>query len=1086
VANAGAGQSAIINSTFATALRAKVTDLNNNPVSGVVVTFNAPANGASGAFANSTTATTVTTDANGVATAAPFTANGTAGLYSISASINGGSTSTAFSLTNAKANQTIVVNPHAPAVATFNTQFSVSAVSSAGLPVSYSSSGACTNNGPTFTMNSGTGVCTVKYDQGGDANHNAAQTMTETVTAQKAVQSITFDAIAGKVFGDSDFNLSATSGSGLSVSFAASGNCTNAGSTVHLSGAGSCTINASQAGNPDYDVAPNIARSFQIAKAGSTTIVTVGDASYDGGAHGASATATGAGGLNQDLPVSYTGRNGTIFSSASAPTNAGDYTASATFDGDANHNGSSDSKNFAIARASQTIDFSALSNRTFGDADFAVSASSSSGLSVGFAASGQCTISGLNVSITGAGLCTITASQLGDVNYNAAAEVPRSFQIDKATQTIAFAALADKTFGEADFAVSASSSSGLSVDFVASGQCAIFGPNVHVTSAGVCTITASQPGDVNYKAAAEVPRSFQIDKATQTITFAALADKTFGEADFTVSAVSSASLPVGFAASGQCTISGLNVHLSGAGVCTITASQGGDSNHDSAPEIARTFQIAKAATATQLSYAIGSDQGAMFTAAVTSAAGTPNGTVTFKNDGTTIASCSDVLLNSGHASCAVSALPAGTHTFIAEYSGEANFNASNGTFIGGQLDSVFEFSQATYVVGERGGSVAITVKRSGDVSAASSVEYLTDDGSVPSVAVPCSLVTGFALERCDYTRASGTLQFAANETEKSFVILVNDDSYVEGPEITSLKLSNPGAGASLGTQSAATLRITDDVVESIDNPVDDGANFVRQHYHDFLNREPDADGLKFWTGNLAECDTGGCDERKRVDTSAAFFLSIEFQETGYLVQRFYKAAFGDAGGASTLGGPHQLAVPIIRLREFLHDTQEIEQGVIVNQTGWQEQLENRKQAFAREFVSREDFRRAYPDALNAEQFVTRLDAHAGQVLTEAELAQLEAVFGGPNASSADAVKRAQVVRTLAENQNLQQREFNRAFVLMQYFGYLRRNPDDAQDTDYTGYDFWLTKLNQFNGNYINAEMVKAFISSSEYRQRFGQ
>ena len=64
--------------------------------------------------------------------------------------------------------------------------------------------------------------------------------------------------------------------------------------------------------------------------------------------------------------------------------------------------------------------------------------------------------------------------------------------------------------------------------------------------------------------------------------------------------------------------------------------------------------------------------------------------------------------------------------------------------------------------------------------------------------------------------------------------------------------------------------------------------------------------------------------------------------------------------------------------------------------------------------------------------------------------------------------------------------YNDSFVLMQYFGYLRRNPDDAQDTDYSGYDFWLTKLNQFNGNYINAEMVKAFITSSEYRQRFGQ
>ena len=81
--------------------------------------------------------------------------------------------------------------------------------------------------------------------------------------------------------------------------------------------------------------------------------------------------------------------------------------------------------------------------------------------------------------------------------------------------------------------------------------------------------------------------------------------------------------------------------------------------------------------------------------------------------------------------------------------------------------------------------------------------------------------------------------------------------------------------------------------------------------------------------------------------------------------------------------------------------------------------------------------------------------------------------------------RAQALRQVAENQNLATAEFNRAFVLMQFIGYLRRNPNDLPDADYTGYDFWLTKLNQFNGNYINAEMVKAFISSGEYRGRFG-
>jgi hypothetical protein len=79
-----------------------------------------------------------------------------------------------------------------------------------------------------------------------------------------------------------------------------------------------------------------------------------------------------------------------------------------------------------------------------------------------------------------------------------------------------------------------------------------------------------------------------------------------------------------------------------------------------------------------------------------------------------------------------------------------------------------------------------------------------------------------------------------------------------------------------------------------------------------------------------------------------------------------------------------------------------------------------------------------------------------------------------------------VHRAEAEDPDLNTAEFIRAFVLMQYFEYLKRNSNDPQDTDYTGYDFWLTKLKQFNCNFVNAEMVKAFFTSSEYRQRFGQ
>src|SRR4029079_10770160 len=152
--------------------------------------------------------------------------------------------------------------------------------------------------------------------------------------------------------------------------------------------------------------------------------------------------------------------------------------------------------------------------------------------------------------------------------------------------------------------------------------------------------------------------------------------------------------------------------------------------------------------------------------------------------------------------------------------------------------------------------------------------------------------------------------------------------------------------------------------------------------------------------------------------------------------------------------------------------------VVVGQGNWQQQLDDNKNSFAAEFVQRPQFTTAFPASLTAAQFVDALNANAGNPLTQPVRDQLVSDL------SSNAKTRAQVLRAVAENQNLINSEFNRAFVLMQFFGYLRRNPNDPQDSDYTGYDFWLTKLNQFNGNFIEAEMVKAFLSSTEYRQSF--
>jgi hypothetical protein len=374
------------------------------------------------------------------------------------------------------------------------------------------------------------------------------------------------------------------------------------------------------------------------------------------------------------------------------------------------------------------------------------------------------------------------------------------------------------------------------------------------------------------------------------------------------------------------------------------------------------------------------------------------------------------------------------------------------------------------------------VTRTANTTTAASVDYATSDNAGGQ---NCSVANGLASSRCDYISAFGTLNFAAGETSKTITILTIDDSYLEGPETFTVTLSN-AKGAILGPLQTKSVTITDNESGANGpNPISTTSFFVRQHYLDFFSREPDASGLAFWIQNIDGCSPQpSCSEIQHINTSAAFFLSTEFQQTGYLVERIYKASFGDGSGTSTIGGQHALGVPIIRLNEFLADTQEIGQGVIVNQGNWQQQLENNKQAFTSEFVQRSRFAGAFPTSWTPAQFVDALFMNAG--ITPSSTDRTTAINEFASASNtADMAARGRVLREVAENTTLAQQEFNRAFVLMQYFGYLRRNPNDPQDSDYTGYDFWLIKLNQFNGNYVAAEMVKAFIVSTEYRNRFG-
>ncbi len=318
--------------------------------------------------------------------------------------------------------------------------------------------------------------------------------------------------------------------------------------------------------------------------------------------------------------------------------------------------------------------------------------------------------------------------------------------------------------------------------------------------------------------------------------------------------------------------------------------------------------------------------------------------------------------------------------------------------------------------------------------------------------------------RLTVTDAQGTYRFDNVETNGFYTVAPSRANFSFSPAQRSF------SALGLHTNAAFNATLTSGFV----NPLDTTEYFVRQQYLDFLGREPDEAGFNFWVNNIESCgENVQCREAKRIDTSAAFFLSIEFQQTGYLVYKTYKAAYGDLPNAP---------VPI-RLSEFKPDTAEIGHGVVVNQAGWETVLENNKRAFVTEFVQRPRFTVAFPTTMTPMEFVDRLFTNAGVTPSANDRTAAINEFGSA-ATSSDAAARGQALRRAAENSALAQREFNAAFVLMQYFGYLRRDANSGPDPDFSGYNFWLDKLNAFDGNLSNADMVKAFLVSGEYRGRF--
>jgi hypothetical protein len=368
--------------------------------------------------------------------------------------------------------------------------------------------------------------------------------------------------------------------------------------------------------------------------------------------------------------------------------------------------------------------------------------------------------------------------------------------------------------------------------------------------------------------------------------------------------------------------------------------------------------------------------------------------------------------------------------------------------------------------------VQVTLVRSGTLTGTTTANYVTRNAT--------------ATQRGDFTFAAGSVTFAPNETTKTFIVLVSEDSYDETDETALLQISSVTGGAP-GNRSSATLRIDDDETADGPNEIDNTASFVCQNYHDFLNRQSDAAGQAFWEGVINECGgNAACVDNRRWNVAQAFFLSTEFQNTGYFVFRLYRASFVDSG---------QRPRGLPRYAEFLRDTQEVGRGVVVGQPGADQQLEANKQAFALAWVNRADFKAEFPETMTRDEFVNQLFARAETTPTTEERNQANAAY---DAAGSLAEKRARALRAVVETGSVYNKQYNSASVLMMYFGFLRRNPNDAPDNSFVGLDFWLGKMNehslagedmrneeQARARLGRAEMIRAFIISQEYRRRFG-
>ncbi len=389
-----------------------------------------------------------------------------------------------------------------------------------------------------------------------------------------------------------------------------------------------------------------------------------------------------------------------------------------------------------------------------------------------------------------------------------------------------------------------------------------------------------------------------------------------------------------------------------------------------------------------------------------------------------------------------------SHTSLDEETPKNLTNAGQVTYTPrAQSTSSIQIESATLNVSEAAGFATINVNRTGDLAGFATVNYRTSD---IAGLTNCTIANGRASERCDYETAAGTLRFSTGEATKSFIVPIVNDVLVEGDETFTVTISGV-SGASLGTSTSIVTVVENDTTPASQNPIDDIPFFVTQQYIDFLGRLPDPIGFANWVATLSGCPNGGfgefdnptCD---RVHVSSGFFLSVEFQGRGYFAYRFYEVAVNRrptyaefVPDMALVGGPQSPESEVLS-----------------------------KATYTEAWTQRPEFKALY-DGLSNAAYVNALETNA-EVTVANKAALVAALDGGQ-------MTRGEVLRNIVESQAVGDRFFNRAFVSMQYFGYLRRDPDTI------GFQNWLDTLNADPSNFRH--MIFGFIFSTEYRQRFG-